>query len=274
MRKELGSGLLTNQGRLGSSLRWRLGKMRARLPARFRPVVEEVLGDLATIERLPWVLTHGDVSPDNLMVEGRSRTGQHGGTGWRPGSLRGLLDWAESEYLPFGVGFYGVEELLGQSVGHWHPGEQPDGEARSRFAYYPTAENLRRSFWDELQWAIPALISDRGFRAAVEQARLLGILLWHGFAFDDGKLDRVVEEGRDDEEIQKLDLFLLGTSHPAMMSSDISREGTITHAAKDSNQEQRRLNADPDPETGAKGEKGWSFIRSIRFLRLPFRRVS
>jgi hypothetical protein len=244
------------------------------LPQRFRPVVEEVLGDLPTIEMLPWVLTHGDVSPDNLMVEGRSRSGRHRGTGWRPGSFRGLLDWAESEYLPFGVGFYGVEELLGQSVRHWHPGEQSDSVARSRFAYYPSAESLRRLFWDELQSAIPTLVSNRGFRTAVEQARLLGILLWHGFAFDDGKLDRVVEEGRDDEEIQKLDLFLFGTDHPAMLSSNVSRGSTATYTTTDSKHQRRLLNADPDPESGAKVEKGWSFNRYMHFLRLPFRRVS
>lgn len=274
MRKEWGSVLPANRGRLGTSLRWRLGMMRDRLPSRFRPVVEDVLGDLTTIEMLPWVLTHGDINSDNLMVEGRSWNGKHGGTGWSPGSLRGLLDWAESEYLPFGIGLYGVEELLGQSVRYWHPGKQTDGEAKSRFAYYAAAEDLRRSFWNELQSAIPALGSDPGFRLAVEQARLLGILLWHGFAFDDGKLDRVVEEGRDDEEIQRLDLFLLGTSHPTMVSNDISSENTTTHAVEDSQEQQRLLDVAPDHENGAKADRGWSFLRTIHFLRLPFRRVS
>lgn len=42
----------------------------------------------------------------------------------------------------------------------------------------------------------------------------------HGIAFDDGALNRVVEPGKDDEELQKLDLFLFGaeggsTSYPA-----------------------------------------------------------
>ncbi len=41
----------------------------------------------------------------------------------------------------------------------------------------------------------------------------------HGFAFDDGALDRVVCEGRDDAELQKLDLFLLGVDHDGRPSA-------------------------------------------------------
>jgi hypothetical protein len=48
----------------------------------------------------------------------------------------------------------------------------------------------------------------------------------HGFAFDDGALDRVVCEGRDDAELQKLDLFLLGVDHDGR-SSTASIAGTL-----------------------------------------------
>lgn len=212
-------------GRLSSSLRWRCEEMRDRLPVRFRPIVEDVLLDLEKIERLPWVLTHGDVSPDNIMVEGGDAT-TNSDTGWRPGSLRGVVDWAESEYLPFGVGLYGAEELFGQSLPQWERKRSSTSsgtldEAKNRFAYYASAGDLRRLFWEELEKAIPFLATDREFRATVEQARRLGILLWHGFAFDDGKLDRIVQEGVDDEEIQKLDMFLLGTDQQDRVSTDV-----------------------------------------------------
>ena len=43
---------------------------------------------------------------------------------------------------------------------------------------------------------------------SVKLARDLGVLLWHGIAFDDGAINRVVQEGRDIEEIHRLDAFL------------------------------------------------------------------
>ena len=43
---------------------------------------------------------------------------------------------------------------------------------------------------------------------AVKLSRDLGVLLWHGIAFDDGAIDRVVQEGRDIDEIHRLDAFL------------------------------------------------------------------
>ncbi len=191
------------KGPVGRSLHQRLDQMHARLPLRFRPTVAAVLESLDCIEALPWVLTHGDVVPSNIMVDPESFR------------LRGLVDWAEAEYLPFGAGLYGVEELLGAPIEDICDTEAGGSGGRypapgTRFWYYPEARWLRRRFWEELVSAIPDLGTDRTLRRTVESARLLGLLLWHGIAFDDGKLDRVVEEGRDDEEIQKLDLFLLG----------------------------------------------------------------
>ncbi|KAJ9161519.1 hypothetical protein NKR19_g2198, partial [Coniochaeta hoffmannii] len=201
-----------SSGRLGGSLRARAEMMREGLPIRFRGAVAEVLGAMERVEALPWVLTHGDVVADNIMVEPDGGTER--GTGWWPGTMRGMLDWAESEYLPFGVGMYGLEEMLGQSVRVW------DGEGRGwreRFAYYPEAGDLRRLFWQELERAVPVLAGDREVRDAVEKARVLGVLLWRGFAFDDGRINRVVQEGRDQAEVQRLDMFLFGTDDPEMM---------------------------------------------------------
>lgn len=49
----------------------------------------------------------------------------------------------------------------------------------------------------------------------------------HGIAFDDGALNRVVEPGRDDEELQKLDLFLLGISHQSRTNTNDA--SSVTH---------------------------------------------
>lgn len=188
------SAVSSLRGRIGGSIRWRLQEMRAHLPARFQPSVRDILDRLGDIEALPWVLTHGDVVPANMVVQ-KSQSPSPGGL-----VLSGFLDWAEAEYLPFGVGIYGLEALLGEAA---HDG---------RFGYYPEAQELRDYFWLRLEAEIPELrpqIGPEGFRKNVEAAHTLGVLLWHGIAFDNGRLDRVVDEGKleDAEEVRILDLF-------------------------------------------------------------------
>lgn len=177
-------------GRVGRSMRWRLERMRAHLPQRFQSAVRDILDRLEEIESLPWALTHGDIVPANVMVQPpRDKTGVL--------MVTGLLDWAESEYLPCGVGLYGLEELLG------------DTGVDGRFSYFAEAEELRELFWSRLADEVPGISIQRGtlYRELVEAAHTLGVLLWHGIAFDNGRLRRVVEEGKDDEELWRLDLF-------------------------------------------------------------------
>ncbi|KAI1457653.1 hypothetical protein F4805DRAFT_168713 [Annulohypoxylon moriforme] len=174
---------------VGSSLRWRLELMAKKLPPRFRGIAKSVLLDLSKIEALPWVLSHGDFLPSNIMVHPKT------------GNLTGLVDWTEGEFLPFGVGMYGLQELLG---------EDRDGH----FIYYPEAKYLQKLFWAELFSNIPELSRDARRAGLIRKAQILGIFLWHGIAFDNGKLDRAVEEGKDDGEIERLDAFLLSRTGP------------------------------------------------------------
>ncbi|KAI0887298.1 uncharacterized protein GGS22DRAFT_156704 [Annulohypoxylon maeteangense] len=175
---------IQNKKTVGSSIRWRLELMAKKLPSRFRGIAKSVLLDLSKIEALPWVLSHGDFLPSNIMVHPKT------------GKLAGLVDWTEGEFLPFGVGMYGLQELLG---------EDRDGH----FVYYPEAKYLRKLFWAELFSNIPELSRDTRRVALIRKAQILGIFLWHGIAFDNGKLDRAVEEGKDDGEVERLDAFLL-----------------------------------------------------------------
>lgn len=177
-------------GKVGGSIRWRLGQMRAHLPQRFQPAIRKTLDRLDEIESLPWALTHGDVVPANVMVRPpRDKDGAF--------VVTGFLDWAEAEYLPLGIGLYGLEELLGETG--------VDG----RFSYFVEAEDLRELFWSRLEAEVPDMSIQPGtlYREVVEAAHILGVLLWHGIAFDNGRLRRVVEEGRDDEELWRLDSF-------------------------------------------------------------------
>ena len=51
-------------------------------------------------------------------------------------------------------------------------------------------------FWEQLVEMLPDL---RGkFRASVELTKHVGVLLWHGFAWDDGKIDRVISNSVED----------------------------------------------------------------------------
>ncbi|KAK8089451.1 hypothetical protein PG997_004412 [Apiospora hydei] len=175
---------ISPKGTVGSSLRWRLEMMASSLPERFRRLATRLLPVLPDIEGLQWTLSHGDFLPSNILVN--PRTGQ----------TSGLLDWAEAEWLPFGVGMYGLEELLGE-VQH------------GQFVYYPEADELASLFWNEVQSQIHELRRKPRQLRAVREAQLFGVLLWHAIAFDDGRLNRVVEDGTDDGEIQRLDAFLL-----------------------------------------------------------------
>ncbi|KAK1722365.1 uncharacterized protein BDZ83DRAFT_545348, partial [Colletotrichum acutatum] len=215
------------RGRVGGSLAWRLEIMEKGLPSEFRDVVREVRRDLGGIEGLPWVVTHGDLVPDNIMVHpphGAEGEGE-GGEAWvrqklgwgreeRAGGLVGLIDWAEAEWLPFGVGMYGLEEVLGEDV-VVDGGSDVDfvggGSAATttttttmtttaRFEYYPEAASLRALFWDE----VGRVLGDEEVIRRAKRAQVLGVLLWRGIAFDDGALGRVVDEERDAWDLQRL----------------------------------------------------------------------
>ncbi|KAK4179765.1 hypothetical protein QBC36DRAFT_343475 [Triangularia setosa] len=180
------SGASRKLGRIGSGLEGRLLLLREGLPVRFRGLVNCVLLRLEEIVGLPWVLTHGDFNPDNIIVKlDKSK---------RELKLKGVIDWAEAEFLPFGTGLYGLESIL-RYLGGSVPSDGPGVEVRVK---------LREIFWSELEKQIPKLKTDEEFRERVKLAGLMGVLFWYGIAFDNGALDRVVENGRDDKEVRML----------------------------------------------------------------------
>lgn len=170
------------QGRIGASIIPRLKSLSTDLPIRFQPVARYILRHIHQIEELPQVFTHGDLLAGNIMVDSET------------GHLTGLVDWAEAEALPFGVCFYGLEEILGTVTDQG-------------FCYDSRVNELRELFWTELTVLIPELRAS-ALLEKIRLARDLGVLLWYGIAFDNGSIDRVVQEGRDVEEIQRLDAFL------------------------------------------------------------------
>ncbi|KAK2013149.1 hypothetical protein LZ32DRAFT_530791 [Colletotrichum eremochloae] len=203
------------KGKVGGSLRWRLEVLVEGLPGELREVARRTMEELAGVEgSLPWVVTHGDLVPDNILVHPPPRGDGDGAGGRRrkemrerAGGLVGLIDWAEAEWLPFGVGMYGLEEVLGEDV----PVEDDSqgtggGTGATRFEYYPEAGALRRLFWDE----VGRVVGDELVIRRARLAQVLGVLLWRGIAFDDGALERVVDEERDWWDMQRLRTWLFG----------------------------------------------------------------
>ncbi|KAI9829934.1 MAG: hypothetical protein M1819_005906 [Sarea resinae] len=175
---------LACDGKVGSAITFKLQQLAGGLDIRFQPWVEAVLERIQQLDIVPLVVNHGDVVASNIMVNPDT------------GRLNGLVDWAEAEALPFGTCLYGLEELLGFMT--------PQG-----WVYYERSEELRRAFWEHLEHLILPLKKNLNLRNGVRLAQHVGVLLWHGFAWDDGAINRVVNETTDADDIQYLDSFLL-----------------------------------------------------------------
>ncbi|PVH96909.1 hypothetical protein DM02DRAFT_568822 [Periconia macrospinosa] len=194
------SWLTPCHGRVGSQIVPKLLKLATSLPSlALRARATQTLDAFLVVrEDYPLVLNHGDLIPTNILVDAET---------WE---VKGLVDWAEAEVLPFGVcAGYGVEWCLGGLVTSTptSPTSTPpnDTKAWKVFQYSPDADFLREVFWKEMVRERPQ-IEER-----LEEVRIMGdvgVLLWHGFAWDEGRIDRVVEYGRDEGDVACLEAFL------------------------------------------------------------------
>ncbi|KAF2995198.1 hypothetical protein E8E13_000763 [Curvularia kusanoi] len=197
-------------GKVGSQIAPKLSKLAQQLPdswlrARAQSTLDQVRK--VAVREWPVVLTHGDLIPSNILVDCKS------------GAVSGLVDWAEAEELPFGMGLYGIEEVLGCLEQVPVPVSEAEAEAEAgvmdgrerekgiwRFVYADGADRYRTLFLRRLLELVP---QTRGREEVLWAMRDLGVLLWHGFAWDGGKIDRVVNEVDDGEELAKLRAMLV-----------------------------------------------------------------
>lgn len=192
-----GAGQLVCNGKVGSRTSQKLQMLAEHLPyRRQRAVAQKTLENLRFMARLPIVINHGDTIPSNIMCDPET------------GHLTGIIDWAEGEYLPFGTCLYGLEHLLGRLALSTRRDSVVGGRP---FIYYDCASDLRCLFWQTLMSRVPALRKDDGLVKLVVMAKTIGILLWYGFAWDGGAINRVVNTERDVEELVYLDTFLFDT---------------------------------------------------------------
>lgn len=186
-------------GKVGSSIVSRLEKLSDELPDELsRRVASETLERVRSIADYPVVLNHGDLIPSNILVDE---------VAWE---ITGIVDWAEAEYLPFGTCFYGLESLLGHIAPAPHSLTRSNNDSVTNktsplFRYIDHAPGLRSLFWTNLFEKLPEM---KRRHEDVKTMRDLGVLLWYGYAWDDGAINRVVNEADDPDEIACLRAFL------------------------------------------------------------------
>lgn len=81
------------------------------------------------------------------------------------------------------------------------------GGVEKRWVYYGCADELRRGFWGALGARVDE-VAEGGVSEALGLARDVGVLLWYGFAWDGGAVDRVVNARDDADEVVCLEAFL------------------------------------------------------------------
>jgi hypothetical protein len=182
-------------GKVGASMVHRLEKLAEELPDQWlRERARNTLRWVQATTYYPVVLNHGDLIPSNILINEET---------WE---ITGLVDWAEAEHLPFGTCLYGLEHLLGFPEPSL-PSLEPDDDADDgpTFTYYHKAKHLRKHFWVCLFDELPEL---KRRREEIMTMRDMGVLLWYGYAWDDGAINRVVNETDDAEEVACLRVFL------------------------------------------------------------------
>jgi hypothetical protein len=178
-------------GKVGVHIVRKLEKLSRQLPdPALRERATETLDQLMGVEDHPVVLNHGDLIPTNILVDEER---------WE---ITGIIDWAEAEWLPFGTCLYGVEHLLGFL---------DSSSSTLQFRYREDADLLRKIFWKKLVDGRPHI------KARIKDVTLMrdvGVFLWLGYAWDEGRIDRVVNEVDDLEELVRLRAFLSVKNRP------------------------------------------------------------
>ncbi|KAL6827673.1 hypothetical protein V8C40DRAFT_286659 [Trichoderma camerunense] len=192
-----------NPQKVGSAYRDQLGReytkelqlLLSALPNRFHAIIEHCIRSMDDVMSLPMVLLHQDFSTCNIMVD---ETSCH---------LVGVIDWAEAEICPFGLNLDSLQSFTGKL------------DYRQGWTRYQDYADLQDTFWDIFTQEVGGLT--KGEIQAIKLARIIGLLLSHGFT------RRLANESpavpiRDDEDgrynMLSLDGFLI---NPATRFEDL-----------------------------------------------------
>lgn len=192
-------------GKVGTTIVHKLDRLSKELSDQWlKQRAKDTLNKVQQVFDYPVTLNHGDLIPPNILIDEAT---------W---SISGLVDWAEAEYLPFGTCLYGLENLLGHLVPISPSPTSLSNDSSSScnssamsdaptFVYFDSAPQLRNMFWTRLLELAKGL---KGKRGELKVMRDMGVLLWYGYAWNEGAIDRVVNEVDDKSEITCLRAFL------------------------------------------------------------------
>jgi hypothetical protein len=132
------------------------------LPSRFQNAVARVQKKLPALfsGEYPLVLTHGDLSERNILVNPET------------GEITGIIDWAEAGIRPFGFALYALDSIVGYLT--------PD-----RWVFHESAEHLRSEFWSVFCQLVGG-VSPREMEL-IQLARLAGLFLRYGIPYKPGR---------------------------------------------------------------------------------------
>lgn len=168
---------------LAAEYAYNLGRLRESLPARFSQLVDSITAhDLSkAFSNLPHTITHGDLSELNFLIDPDT------------GYITGIVDWAEARVLPFGLGLWAVENVLGFMDNEgWH--------------YFDNHKELRALFWTTLR-SLTHEFTEQHMKM-VRITRLMGMFRRHGFLVDGTQILGVVGE-ENVSALRYLDAFIL-----------------------------------------------------------------
>jgi Ser/Thr protein kinase RdoA (MazF antagonist) len=152
--KPVSEGEMVKRTKVEAEFTDRLGELRRTLPDQFLPLVDRVMKNLhkLTAPNYPFVLTHGDFSEFNLLLDEVS------------GAISGVVDWPETSILPFGFTLHGVEYGLGAMYAYG-------------WTYRENASHVREHFWATFKQIVQPTKDEV---EAMMLARLAGILFRYG----------------------------------------------------------------------------------------------
>ncbi|KAF9453670.1 hypothetical protein P691DRAFT_799619 [Macrolepiota fuliginosa MF-IS2] len=170
------------RARIATDCNTRLAHLYNELPPRFLPSINHVQGHVDALfdPDYPLVLTHGDFSEANMLVDKKN------------GNLTGVVDLTELSFLPFGFDLYAFDHILGDLGLH---GWEDHGNAPA----------VKAHFWATfVRLAQPS----RAQQETIQVARLARILFRYGTRVDAGFPGMAGLRNRDDGTIEVLDALV------------------------------------------------------------------
>ncbi|GAM86560.1 hypothetical protein ANO11243_045740 [Dothideomycetidae sp. 11243] len=146
---------LARRSRLAETYNRDLRRLLDGLPIRFQPIILKCIASLDDILSLPTVLSHQDLGVFNLLVNEHT------------GCLLGVIDWAEADFLPFGLNLYMLMWITAHLT------------LEHGWVRHTDYGHLEETFWHTFRQEAKGVTIET--LHTIKMARILGVLLYQGF---------------------------------------------------------------------------------------------